>query len=114
MDQRLAARRQSVRLKGKTEKGQRTPSYAELDTDSILEGEKLIFKTTDPTSDDVEVAGTELPGRSSRTGDHLYRLGIDFPNERIDLAADVIHTDEFPMSLEVQKRIITFFCCLTR
>ena len=110
MDQPLPTPRQSARLKGKIEKGQGTPSYAELDSDSSQEGQKQIYTTTDPTSDDVEVVG----GGSSWTGDHLHQLGVDFPNERIDLGADVIHTDEFPMPPELQKRILAFFYCLTR
>jgi len=107
MNHPLSAQRQSTRLKEKIEKGEQAPLYAELDTDSSQEGEKLIFKTTDPTSDDIEVVG----GGSSWTGDHLHQLGVDLPNERIDLDADVIHTDQFPMPPELQKRILALFYC---
>ena len=107
MDQPFPEQRQSARLKEKIEKGEQAPLYAEFDTDSSQEGEKLIYKTTDPTSDDIEVVG----GGSSWTGDHLHQLGVDLPNERIDLDADVIHTDQFPMPPELQKRILALFCC---
>jgi hypothetical protein len=107
IDRPLPAQRQSTRLKEKIEKGEQAPLYAELDAESRQEGEKLIFKTTDPTSDDIEAVGDG----SSWTGDHLHQLGVDLPNERIDLDADVIHTDQFHMSPELQKRILPLFCC---
>jgi len=91
-------------LKEKIENREPLPLYAELDTYSSQEG---IFKTTDPTSDDIEVVG----GGSSWTGDHLHQLGVDLPNERIDLDADVIHTDQSPMPPGLQKRIFALFFC---